>query len=223
MIQATATGPIREFTSRVSEYLPTLAGGLVVLAVGVVLGWLTKRAVVRLLIWVRLDRLGTQQGWRAAFSKGDVRAALSNGVGTAVGVLVMLLFLDNALQIWGLTVLSRLLDQVLVYLPNLVLVALIVGVGVLLASTLAERVEEALEEEDFAHPRLVAKVFKSTLLSLVGALALWQLGLARQIVLAAFLIAFGSIGVAFALAVGLGSTRGMQQAWERLFEKKHKE
>jgi len=219
MIQAPSTEPFQEFTSRVSGYLPTLTAGLVVLALGVVLAWLVKRAAVRLLIWLRLDRLASQQGWRAAFGKGDVRAALSNGIGTALGILVLLLFLDNALQIWGLTVLSRLLDQVLVYLPNLALVALIVGVGLMLANSLAERVEDTLEEEEFAHPRLVAKVFKGTLISIVAALAIWQLDLARQIVLAAFLIAFGAMGVAFALAVGLGSAPGIRRAWDRLFEK----
>jgi hypothetical protein len=223
MIQAPSDGRLQDFTSRVAGYLPTLTAGLIVLALGVLVAWITRRAVVRTLVWLRLDRLASQEGWRAAFGKGDVRAALSEGVGTVVAMLVLLLFLDNALQIWGLTVLSRMLEQLLVYLPNLALVGLIVGIGVLLANALAEWVEEALDEEEFAHSRLVAKVFKGTLLSVVGALGMWQLGLAREIVLAAFLIAFGAIGVAFALAVGLGSSRGMQQAWERLFEKKNKE
>ena len=127
MIQAAPAGPLQEFTDRLSAYLPTLAAGLVVLALGVVLGWVTKRAVVRLMVWVRLDRLAGPQGWRTAFGKGDVRAALSEGLGTLAGILVLLLFLDDALKIWGLTVLSRLLDRLLVYLPNLALVALIGG------------------------------------------------------------------------------------------------
>jgi hypothetical protein len=219
-MQAPSSGALQEMTSRISEYLPTLAGGLVVLALGAVVAWIVKRTVVRLLVWLRLDRLASKSGWRAAFGKGDVRAALSGGIGTVAGVMVFLVFLDNALQIWGLLVLSRLLDQLLVYLPNLALVALIVGIGMMLANTLAEHVEEALDEEEFAHPRLVGKVFKGALLSIVAAVALWQLDLARQIVLAAFLIAFGSIGVAFALAVGIGSTKAMHRAWEKLFEKK---
>jgi Mechanosensitive ion channel, conserved TM helix len=222
MIQDSTTGPFRDFGSRISGYLPTLTGGLVVLTLGVVAGWVVKRAVVRLMLWLRLDRLASRQGWRAAFGKGDVRAALSEGIGTVVGTLVTLLFLDNALEIWGLTVLSRLLDRVLFYLPNLALVALIIGIGVLLSNALADRVVEALEEEEFAHPRLVGKIFKGILLSIVGALALWQLDLARQIVLAAFLIAFGAMGVAFALAVGLGSRQGLQQVWDRLLQRKDK-
>jgi hypothetical protein len=38
-------------------------------------------------------------------------------------------------------------------------------------------------------------------------------------VLAAFLIGFGSLGVAFALGVGLGTARAIQHAIESVFQK----
>jgi Mechanosensitive ion channel, conserved TM helix len=218
-MQAPAAGPLVQFGNRVAEYLPVLAGGVVVLGVGVLVSWVVKLAVIRALTWVRLDRLGGRGGWRAAFGKADVRSALYNIVGGTAMVLVFLVFLENALAIWGLTVLARLVEALLVYLPNLGMVALIVAVGVLLSNTLANRVEEALEEEGISHPRLLSKIFKGTLLAVVGALALWQLDFARQIVLAAFLISFGAIGVAFAMAVGLGSAKAIQAAWEGMFGK----
>jgi hypothetical protein len=215
-----SAGPLVGFAQRFSDYLPTLAAGLFVLALGIGVGWLVKRGIVWTLVWLRLDRLGGRAGWRAAFGKGDVRASLYN-LGGAIGmVLVVLTFLDNALQIWGLTVLSQMIDWLVFYLPNLGLVGLIVGGGILLSSLAAARTEAALDEEGFEHARLVGKVLKAVLLSVVTALALWQLGFARQIVLSAFLIAFGSVGVSFALAVGLGSARAIQKAWEGLFERK---
>ncbi len=219
MTQIPTSGTLAEFQSRLAEYLPTLAAGLVLLAVGVGVGWLAKRALIRALVWLRLDRLGGTQSWRAAFAKGDVRASLYGLVGSIVMALVVLVFLDNALQIWGLIVLSRLLDQFLFYLPNLVMVLAIAGVGVLLANALADRVEGTLEEEGVGRARLVSKIFKGALLAVVGALALWQLNFARQIVLAAFLIGFGAIGVAFALAVGVGSSRAIQRAWDAMLDK----
>ncbi|MGE0354011.1 MAG: hypothetical protein AB7I33_10990 [Gemmatimonadales bacterium] len=212
--------PIEGFMERLSGYLPTLVAGLLVVVVGIVLGWLVKRAVVRILVWLRLDRLGGRFGWRSAFGKGDVRAALYNVIGGAAMAVVILVFLDNALQIWGLVVLTRLVDNIVFYLPNVALAALIVAVGVLLANLLAVRVEEALDEEEFSHARLVGKILKGVLLAVVGALALWQLDFARQIVLAAFLIGFGAVGVGFALAAGMGSAQAIAKGWETLFEKK---
>jgi len=219
MTQIPSSSTLSEFQGRLAGYLPTLAAGLVVLLIGIGVAWLAKRAVIRAMVWLRLDRMGGSHSWRAAFAKGDVRSALYNLVGSVVMVLVLLLFLDNPLQIWGLVVLSRLVDQVLVYLPNLVMVLLIAGIGLLLANTLADRVEETLEEEGVGRARLVAKIFKSALLAVVGALALWQLDFARQIVLSAFLIGFGAIGVAFALAVGVGSSRAVQRALDSMLDK----
>ncbi|MGE0040081.1 MAG: hypothetical protein AB7H88_12260 [Vicinamibacterales bacterium] len=55
----------------------------------------------------------------------------------------------------------------------------------------------------------------------VGALALWQLNFAREIVYAAFVIGFGAFGVAFALAVGLGAGRALQSGLEALVKKRN--
>jgi len=218
-MQTPDSSPFTELAQRLVDYLPTLAAGLLVLALGVAVGWLAKRATVRVLIWLRLDRLGGNASWRAAFGKGDVRAALYELAGNVVFVLLVLVFLDNSLEIWGLGVLSRMIEGLIVYVPNLALVALIFGGGVFLASTLAEGIEDALEEEGAPRARLVAKGFKAAALGLVGALALWQLDFAREIVLAAFLIGFGALGIAFALAVGLGSARAIQRGWDALFDK----
>lgn len=219
MTQSSTSGTLAEFQSQFIEYLPALAAGLLVALLGLGAGWVAKRATIRMLILLRLDRLGANHAWRAAFAKGDVRSAIYDRVGTVVMVLVALLFLENAVQLWRLTVISSLLDRVLFHLPNLAFVAIIVGIGVLLADTLADRVETTLEEENVGRPRLLAKFFKSALLAVVGALALWQLGFARQIVLSAFLIGFGAIGVAFALAVGVGSARAIQRVWDAMLDK----
>ncbi len=214
------TGPLAEFVDRLSGYLPTLAAGLIVIALGLVTGWLAKRATVRILVWLRLDRLGGRFGWRAAVGKGDVRAALYQLLGNIAMVLVILVFLENALDILGLNVLSDLVSATVRYLPNLALVGVIVGIGLLVSNVVAERAQDALEEEEFEHARLIGKLLKGVLLTVVGALGLYQLGLAPQLVLAGFLIAFGAIAVAFAMAVGLGSAKAIQRGWDALFEKR---
>lgn len=211
---------LAEFSDRLYTYLPTLFAGLVVLALGIGLAWVAKRVVVRVLIWLRLDRLGGRAGWRAAFGKGDVRAGLYDLAGNLTMATLVLLFLDNALQIWGLVVLSRLIDQVVFYLPNLALVGLIGMVGFLTSNLVGDRVRLALEEEGFKQASLLARLVKGVLQGVVGALALWQLGFARQIVLAGFLITFGAMGVAFAVAVGMGSARAIEHGWESMFNRR---
>ena len=209
--------PLYDLWAQVIAFLPTLTAGFLMIAVGLVLGWLAKRAAVRTLVWLRLDRLAGRVGWRAAFVKGDVRRAFYNMVGNVVMFLVVLVFLDDALNRWGLTALSAIIASLVVYLPNLVLVAIIVGVGFLISGSLEARVSETLAEEGVTRARMIGKAAKGAVLTLVFALALWQLQFAREIVLAAFLICFGSIGVAFALGVGLGTAKAIQQGTSNLF------
>jgi hypothetical protein len=215
--------PLSDFLRQLSAFLPALAAGALVLVLGVIAGWLVKRALVQLLVWLRLDRFAGRTGWRSAFGKGDVRAALYEALGSAAMALVILLFAEDALRRWGLPALADFVAGLLVYLPNLVLVGLIVGIGVVVANALGTRVERGLAEEEFVHARMLAKVFKGALLAVVGALALWQLQFAREIVLGGFLILFGSLGVAFALAVGIGSARAIERGWTTLLEKRDRE
>jgi Mechanosensitive ion channel, conserved TM helix len=214
--------PLASLVLRFYGYLPTLAAGAFVLLLGLLLGWLAKRVVVRMLIWLRLDRLAGRVGWRSAFGKGDVRAALYDLFGNLTLVALVLVFLDNALTIWGLEVLSRLLDRTVFYVPRLMLAGLIAVIGVAIGNSLAQSAEEALEEEEFAHARLMAKGLKAVFLAVVAALALWELDFAREIVLSGFVIAFGAMGVAFALAVGIGSARAIQRGWEGAFKEREK-
>jgi amino acid transporter len=106
------------------------------------------------------------------------------------------------------------------YLPRMVLAAIIAAIGLALARSAAEGVERTLDEEDFPRARLAGRICKGALVTLVAALTLWELDFARQIVLSGFLIVFGGIAVAFALAVGLGSVEAIRRAWESVGEKR---
>jgi hypothetical protein len=211
--------PLAVLWEQIQAFLPTLAAGLLVLALGVLLGWLAKRGVIRLLIWLRLDRLAGRAGWRAAFGKGDVRSTLYNIAGNITMLLIVLVFLDDTLERWDLLALSRLIDSVVFYLPNLVLAGILLGIGLTAANALEARLLEVLEEEGVMRPKLIAMVVKASMVGIVVAIILWQLRLAREMVLAAFLIGFGAVGVAFALGIGLGSYRAIERGLGSFFKK----
>ncbi len=216
--QIQTQGLVNDFSVRFSEFLPDLLGGLTILVIGIVVGWLAKRAVMAFLRWIRLDRLGGPTSWRAALGKADVREALYGAAGSVAMLLIVLVFLDQAFQKWGLVVLSSAIESLIRYLPNVGMVAVIVGIGLLLANLAADRVETALEDAGVPNPALMGGMTKAALLAVVAALALWELNFARQIVMGAFLIGFGAIGVAFALAVGVGSSQAIKEGWSQLFE-----
>ena len=90
-MQAQTSPALDEFGRRFTAYLPTLVAGLFILLLGVAVGWIVKRVVVRVLIWMRLDRVGARVGWRATLSRGDIRAALYDTLGNiAMSIYVLI-------------------------------------------------------------------------------------------------------------------------------------
>jgi len=216
----TSQGPLAELTSRFTSYLPNLTAGLVLVAAGLVVGWLGKRATVAALKWVRLDRLGGPTSWRSALAKADVREALYGTLGAIVWAVILLIFIENALQIWGLSVLASAVDRVITYLPNLAVAGVIVGIGLLIATSVGERVEDTFAEAGVSNARILGGMAKAAVVAIVAALAVWELDFARQIVMGAFLIGFGSIGVAFALGVGIGSSGAVREILQHALKKR---
>ena len=123
---------IREVVNSLADYLPKLLAGLVVLLLGALVAWIASRVFVRLLIFLRLDRVVARLGWTRALEKGDVRHSLFGFLGTILGLLIFLIFFENALVIWRLDVLSNLLEKVVLLIPQLMTatIILLIGVGV---------------------------------------------------------------------------------------------
>lgn len=63
--------------------------------------------------------------------------------------------------------------------------------------------------------RFGASTLKGASLPIVAAIAPWQLDLTRPVAQAELTTAFATFGIAFALAVGLGSAKAVPAAWER--------
>lgn len=212
---------LKDVLSNIVAYFPSLLAGIVVVLIGIVVSWIVGKLVIRLLIVLRLDRIAQRLGWGGdALAKGDVRHVLFDLVGIVVGGFIFLIFLDNAITIWRLTVLSSLLDGLVRLIPNLVVASLVFSIGWGVASSVARSVRHALYQEGLERPGLVARVVRAAILVLATAIALVQLKLAEKIVSDAFLIAFGAVALSFVLAFGLGSRRAVEKMWQERFSRR---
>jgi Mechanosensitive ion channel, conserved TM helix len=199
---------------RITDYLPSLIAGAVVLLLGLVVAWIGQRLVVRLLVLSRLDRIVVRLGWGHALDKGDVRHSLFDFVGLVVGGLIFVVFLENAILIWRLTVLSQLLERVVLLIPKLIAAVVILLIGWGVAGGVSRAVRRALYQEEFERARLVARIIYAAILLFTIALALVELEIAVPLVTGAFLIAFGAIALTAVLAIGLGSRRAVEKLWD---------
>lgn len=205
---------VSEVMSNIVNYLPTLLAGFIVLLLGAVVAWIVSRVVVRILIFLRVDRIVVRLGWGRALEKGDVRHSLFGILGVLAGLLIFLVFLDNAVVIWKLTVLAELLEKLVHLIPQLVTAGIILLAGWGVATAVSRAVQRALVQEEFERARLASRIVRSAILVVACAIALVELDVAVTIVTGAFLIAFGALGLTFVLAFGLGSRRAVEKMLE---------
>jgi hypothetical protein len=211
---------VQDVMSNVVNYLPTLLDGFVVLLLGAVAAWIVSKLVLRVLLFLRLDRVIGRLGWGRALEKGDVRHSLFGIIGVVSGLLIFLIFFDNAVVIWKLAVLSELLEKLVHLIPQLITAGIILLVGWGVATAVSRAVQRALVQEEFERARLVARIVRSAILVVACAIALVELQVAVVIVTGAFLIAFGALALSFVFAFGLGSKKAVEKMWEEHMEQR---
>lgn len=167
-------------------YLPSLLAGIILLLIGWLAGWFIKRVLVQVSILLRIDRFLTRSRWADDFSKADVRHGVYNLIGNIGYTLIFLLFLDNALIAWKLTMLSDLLSKGILYLPKIIIAVVIFGIGWLLALWAERSVAFSLKREEVPRASLISKFVKMILLLFFSAIALVELEVAQIIVIIGF-------------------------------------
>jgi hypothetical protein len=177
------------------SYIPKLMTGLLLLAMGFILGWLLKRILIRVAIILKVERFLVRFNQGKAFYNADVRYGLYNFIGNIAFLIVFLVFFDAALISWDRTFLSGLLGKVLIFFPRTMTALAILGAGWLIASWIRNALQQILLRENVPGAKWIAQYAKILLLTFFSAMALIELNFAREIVI----IAFASIFVTMCL------------------------
>jgi len=216
----TVLAPFQEMWGQTLDYVPALVAGLLILVLGLVVAWLVKRATARVLLLLRLDRpLRTFRVFQA-LGRADVRHALATAVGNGLAVIVFLVFLDNALVVWRLDVLAQLIGRLVFLLPQMIVALVVLALGSAVAAAVARRVRTGLALEGFGGASLAGRVVHWALQIVVIAFALEELDVAPQTLQSAFRIGLATLGLATALAFGLGSRDAVARLWGSFFDSK---
>ncbi len=199
------------FSDSIIGYLPNLLAGLILLLLGWVIGWFIKRLLVQIAILIRIDRFMKRSRWEADFAKADVRYGVFNFIGNIGYAIVFLIFLDNALIAWKLTMLSDLLSKGILFLPKVITAVLIFGLGWLLSLWAQTSLLKSLYREEIPRASLIARFVRIVLLLFFSAIALVELDVARQIVIIGFGTIFITIGAISVVITAIGGKNFIQK------------
>jgi hypothetical protein len=194
----------REVVQRLALAAPRLLATATLILVGWIAAAAARRLTVRVLRAADLDGRCGRWGLTATLRRGGIREAPVTLVGRLVFWLIFVVALLMGIEALEMPATAGLVAVVLRFLPNLLVAALVMVVGWLLANFLAQAVLIGVVNAQVAGAPLIAGAVRWLVLVFAGAAALTQLGIAREMVLLAFGIAFGGTVLALALAFGLG-------------------
>lgn len=210
----TITTVVSDALSRLASYLPQFLGGLIVLIVGLIIATLLKEVVYTVFKWLRVETWFEGLGsWiRSAKVGKEGRVSVwSDVLAELVRWTVIILFLIPAVEAWGLPRVTDVLNQVLLYLPN-VFVAVVVGyVGLAVANLVYDVVKNVTHGMGSSSSNLLANVARYSLVFFTALVVLNQLGVASDLVR----ILFTGIVVMIALAGGIAFGLGGQETAKR--------
>lgn len=112
-------------------------------------------------------------------------------------------------------------SQLFLYLPRILVAALIVLFGMAAASFFSRAALLAAVNANWPSPRLISGAIRFALVLLALAMAFEQLGLAEETIVAAFSILFGALMLGMAIAFGLGGQHLARRVLERRFSREH--
>ncbi|WP_102264898.1 mechanosensitive ion channel [Mesobacillus jeotgali] len=180
--------------------IPNIVVAIILVMIGLWLGKWLKKFTTDLLRRIGFDSYfkGVSVGGAA---KRPNSLSLSEIIGYIVQVIVVLLFVAEALNVVNLDFFVDLARGVIAYLPHVIAAIVILGVGLWLGG-LAKKVLSSILQGDSSN--VLATVAKYAIITIAVFMALDQLGVAPAIVNAAFILTLGGLALAFGLAFGLG-------------------
>lgn len=197
-----------DLTKKLVAFLPALFTGIFLIGIGWLLGWFVKRLAIQLSVFMKLERFLIKFSWGKAFTKADVRYGLYGFIGNIFFVVIFLIFLDFALIVWDLKFLSDLLARGIFILPRTIAALLIFGAGWLITRWAADALQKVLSSEQVPDATMISHFARVMLIILFSAIALFELNIAREIILIGFATIFLTLG---AIAVILTFIRGRER------------
>jgi hypothetical protein len=205
---------MREVGQRLLFATPRVLAALTLIVLAWAAASLARRVTTRVLGAADLDTRWARWGAGGVLGRGGHRPAPTEVIGRLVywGILLVgLLMAVEALEMPGT---RGAVGILLAFLPHVIVAVLVVVGGWMLAQFLAQAVLITAVNAQVSGASLLATAVRWLVLTVAGAVALTELGVAREMVLLVFGIAFGGAVLALSLAFGLGARELARQALE---------
>jgi small-conductance mechanosensitive channel len=194
---------IQRASDQLGDFLPRLAGVLVLLIVGLLAAIVIGRIVRGALLRAGLDRFADRTRTNELLAQAGLGGSLSRLIATAVRVTIVVVVSFAALTLLGMAFLSDSLNEGIQFIPRLLTALALVLVGVVVAAFARGWVDRTSAQVDF--PVAIGPVVQVLIIVLFGLCAAAQAGVTVAPLVAIAIVILGTIAVTLALSFGLGA------------------
>ena len=204
-----------DFFKNLGAFLPNLFGGLLILIVGLLIGGIVKHLIVTVVTFSKIDLLFH----KTKLIKKEEVNIWTEVLSEILKWMLIIVFLVPALEVWGLSRATAVVNEILFYLPNVVVAVVIAFVGILASNLTADLVRHSVKTMGSTASNGLAVFTRGTIMFFTVLVVLNQLGVAQDLIKILFTGIVAMLSLAGGLAFGLG---GKDSAKEILDELKRK-
>jgi hypothetical protein len=176
---------------------------------------LARFAVIKALRAINFNVLTERAGMDGFLEQGGVRSDTTEIFGVLIYWLVILAALIIAFNSLGLTYITDLLRQVVLFVPKVIVALLILAFGAYFARFVGGTVMTYCRNIGIQDGELLGTIAQYAIMTFVVLIALEQVDVGGEIVRVSFLIILGGVVFALALAFGLGGQVKVAKLLER--------
>jgi hypothetical protein len=198
--------------------IPRIIGFLVIIIIGWLIAGVLASAVAALLRAVHFNDLAQRSGLSGFVQNMGLRTDTAGVLASIVKWFVRLIVLVVAFDALGLPAVSAVLQQFLLWIPNLVVAVVILVIAGLAANALGNLIRGSAAQAGLGNPDLLATIARVAVWGFGIVVAVNQIGIAQTLVNTLFMGLIGALALALGLAFGLGGrdTAGqIVQDWYR--------
>jgi len=187
------------------QFVPALVLAIVFFVVGWVLGSLIAKAFEHVFSALKIDDLFNTIGVNDFFKKAGMNFNSGYFIGQVIKWFVIIIFLLPSLELLSLTdVASFLKEDVLGFLPKIIVAAFVLIVATILSDFLSKMVMAGSRAMNLKSTNMLGSLVKYTVWIFAFIVALGQLGIAEGYMSVLFTGIVGMLALGGALAFGLG-------------------
>ncbi|MEK7335042.1 MAG: hypothetical protein AAB222_06945 [Candidatus Binatota bacterium] len=221
-IVATVTGAWNAFATKVGAFLPDLFAAIIILFLGWIGCNIARKVAVRLLKVCQFDVLADRSGLNQALARGGVKQTPTEILGLLIFWFLFLVVIVATLDALGLPGVTETLNTIFLYIPKVVAAIVMLILGLYLANFIETVTRTSCANAGLQQADSIGQVaYYATVVFIIAGI-LEILEIATEIVVWAFILIFGSVCLALAIAFGLGGREVAARFLERWLEDKGK-